>query len=427
MKPNQYFALVDCNAFFASVEVVFDPKLESRSLTILSNNDGCVVARSAEAKAMGIKMGDPWFKLAATAEETGLIAKSSNYELYESMSRKVMALLARFSPEPIEVYSIDEAFLLVEGTFDELQALGLHIKSEVKRLTGLPVCVGIAKTKTVAKLANAAAKHLPALQGVCVWDRAPKATTEGLLSRLPVEEVWGIGKRLTKRLAGIGIWTAKDLRDANEILIRDKFSIVQMRTVLELRGIPCIQIEAERVIKGQLIFSRSFSEPITSREDMEQVLGIYAQQASARLHRHQKNSKTLTAWAMTSYYAQGQSHQPAISVPLPGPTADPLLLTRAAKKLLPQILPGVRYARAGIVVTDLSPMAMQDTFDEFVNPHEAKNIGPLMEKIRRDHGMKAIGLGLAGMQKGPSWEMRRGMRSPRYTTHWNELMTVKAN
>lgn len=427
MKPNQYIALVDCNSFFASCEVVFDPTLESRSLAVLSNNDGCVVARSAEAKALGIKMGEPWFKLAATAEQTGLIAKSSNYELYQSMSQRVMELLARFTPEPIEKYSIDEAFLLVEGTLEELQALGQHIKTEVKRLTGLPVCVGIAKNKTLSKLANATAKHVPALRGVCVWDRAPKATTEALLSRLPAEEVWGIGRRLAKRLSGLGIWTAQDLREANEILIRDKFSIVQMRTVLELRGIPCIPLETEREVKGQLIFSRSFSEPVTSREDMEQVLGIYAQQASARLHRHQKNSRKITAWAMTSYYSQSQPHQPAISVPLPGPTADPLLLTRAAKKLLPQIIPGVRYARAGIVVTDLSPMAMQDTFDAFTNPHEAKSIGPLIEKIRRDHGVKSIGLGLAGMQKGPSWEMRREMMSPRYTTHWNELMTVKAN
>ncbi len=230
----------------------------------------------------------------------------------------------------------------------------------------------------------------------------------------------------SKRLRGLGIWTAKDLRDANEVRIRDKFSIVQMRTVLELRGIPCIPMEEERVIKDQLIFSRSFSDPITDRVGMEQVMGIYAQQASARLHKHQKQAKILSAWAMTSYYNQHQDHQPAITVKLPGSTADPVVLTRAAKQLLPQILVGVKYARAGVVVMDLQPLAMQETFDPFVSAHEAKQIGPLIQQIRSEHGVKSIGLGRAGLQRGPAWEMRRGMMSPRYTTHWRELLTVKA-
>ena len=341
------------------------------------------------------------------------------------MSARVMKLLGRFSAW-VEVYSIDEAFLGVSGTLDQLQALGEQIKAEVFRLTGLPVCVGIAKSKTLAKMANKTAKHIKELGGVCVWDRAPAQTTENLLARLPVVEVWGIGPRLTKRLRGLGIWTAKDLRDANEVRIRDKFSIVQMRTVLELRGIPCIPMEEERVIKDQLIFSRSFSDPITDRVGMEQVMGIYAQQASARLHKHQKQAKILSAWAMTSYYNQHQDHQPAITVKLPGSTADPVVLTRAAKQLLPQILVGVKYARAGVVVMDLQPLAMQETFDPFVSAHEAKQIGPLIQQIRSEHGVKSIGLGRAGLQQGPAWEMRREMMSPRYTTHWRELLTVKA-
>lgn len=238
----------------------------------------------------------------------------------------------------------------------------------------------------------------------------------------------GLGYRppADQAAARLGIWTAKDLRDANEVRIRDKFSIVQMRTVLELRGIPCIPMEEERAIKDQLIFSRSFSDPITDRVGMEQVMGIYAQQASARLHKHQKQAKILSAWAMTSYYNQHQDHQPAITVKLPGPTADPVVLTRAAKQLLPQILVGVKYARAGVVVMDLQPLAMQETFDPFVSAHEAKQIGPLIQQIRSEHGVKSIGLGRAGLQQGPAWEMRREMMSPRYTTHWRELLTVKA-
>jgi len=424
-QRGEYIAHVDVNSFYVSCERVFDPKLDARPVIVLSNNDGCAVARSSEAKALGVEMGAPWFKLAADAERLGLVAKSSNYELYGEMSARVMKLLGRFSAW-VEVYSIDEAFLGVSGTLDELQALGERIKAEVHRLTGLPVCVGIAKSKTLAKMANKTAKHIKELVGVCVWDRAPRETTENLLARLPVVEVWGIGHRLTKRLRGLGIWTAKDLRDANEVRIRDKFSIVQMRTVLELRGIPCIPMEEERVIKDQLIFSRSFSDPITDRVGMEQVMGIYAQQASARLHKHQKQAKILSAWAMTSYYNQHQDHQPAITVKLPGPTADPVVLTRAAKQLLPQILVGVKYARAGVVVMDLQPLAMQETFDPFVSAHEAKQIGPLIQQIRSEHGVKSIGLGRAGLQRGPAWEMRREMMSPRYTTHWRELLTVKA-
>ena len=359
-QRGEYIAHVDVNSFYVSCERVFDPKLEARPVIVLSNNDGCAVARSSEAKSLGIEMGAPWFKLAADAERLGLVAKSSNYELYGEMSARVMKLLGRFSAW-VEVYSIDEAFLGVSGTLDELQALGEQIKAEVFRLTGLPVCVGIAKSKTLAKMANKTAKHIKELGGVCVWDRAPAQTTENLLARLPVVEVWGIGPRLTKRLRGLGIWTAKDLRDANEVRIRDKFSIVQMRTVLELRGTPCIPMEEERMIKDQLIFSRSFSDPITDRVGMEQVMGIYAQQASARLHKHQKQAKILSAWAMTSYYNQHQDHQPAITVKLPGPTADPVVLTRAAKQLLPQILVGVKYARAGVVLMDLQPLAMQET------------------------------------------------------------------
>jgi DNA polymerase V len=422
---DEYIALVDVNSFYVSAERVFDPSLANRPVVVLSNNDGCVVARSPEAKALGIPMGYPWFKLEATAEQRGLIARSSNYELYGSMSAKAMGVLSRFSAW-IEVYSIDEAFLGLRGTLDELHELGAKIKNEVLRLTGLPVCVGIAKTKTLAKIATLAAKKVDALAGVCVWNRVPESTREGLLSRLPVVEVWGIGPRVTKRLNGMGIWTAKDFRDADPVHIRSKFSVVQMRTLLELRGTPCIPLEEEREIKDQLIYSRSFSQPITDQDGMEQVLSIYAQMASTRLHRHRREAKVLTAWAMTSYFNDQQSHQPAVTVSLPGYSADPVVLTKAAKSLLPKIRPGTRYARAGIVVTELRPVGSQQMFDQFISPHEAKNIGPLLEQIRSEHGTTAIGLGRAGFKEGPAWQMKRNMMSPRYTTHWDELLTVYA-
>src|SRR5699024_8403281 len=425
-KGEEYIALVDVNSAFVSMERVFDPTLHNRPVVVLSNNDGCVVARSPEAKALGIPMGYPWFKLEATAEKHGLVAKSSNYEHYGAMSFKCMGVLSRFSAW-IEVYSIDEAFLGLRGTLDELQAIGEQIKREVLRLTGLPVCVGIAKSKTLAKLANEAAKKVDQLHGVCVWDRVPTPTRERVLSRLPVVEVWGIGPRVTKRLNAMGIWSVTDFRDADPVQIRNKFSIVQMRTLLELRGKPCIPLEEERVIKDQLIYSRSFAEPVTDRDGMEQVLSIYAQMASTRLHRHNREAKVLTACAMPSYFNEDQSHQPAVTVALPGHSADPVVLTKAAKQLLPKIRPGTRYARAGIVVTDLRPVGSQQMFDEFISPHEAKEIGPLLEQIKTQHGAAVIGLGRAGLREGPAWQMRRNMMSPRYTTHWDELLVVKAS
>ena len=409
-----------------SAERVFDPSLIDRPVVVLSNNDGCCVSLSDEAKALGIPMGYPWFKLEPGAAKLGLIARSSNYELYGDMSARVMGILARMTMWT-EVYSIDEAFIGLRGTPDQVHAAAKHIKSEILRLTGLPVCVGIAKTKTLAKLANRAAKKVHELAGVCVWDRVPEATREGLLNQLPVGEVWGIGRRMVKRLNAMGIMTVREFRDTDEFRIRDKFSIVQMRTLLELRGTPCIPMEEERELKDQLLFSRSFSEPITDREQMEQVMAIYAQRAATRLHKQNGEAKVVTAWAMTSHFNEEQSHAPSATVSLPKHSADPVVFTKAAKALLPKITPGVRYAKAGITVTELRPAGSAQMLDEFVSAQETKQIGSLLEKIRSEHGQSAIGLGRGGMQEGPSWQMRRELMSPRYTTHWDELLTVRAN
>lgn len=426
VAPRDYVALVDVNAFYVSAERVFNPKLRDKPVVVLSNNDGCCVALSPEAKALGIPLGEPWFKLAPSAPLHGLIARSSNYELYGDMSARVMRLLNECSAR-VEVYSIDEAFVGVRGTPDQLKAWGRQVKDRIWQELGLPVCVGIARTKTLAKLANKTAKKIPALAGVCSWDAVPEARREALLASLPVIEVWGIAVRLTKRLYAMGIESIAQLRDADPASMRKRFSIVVMRTVLELRGTPCIPLQEEpEEIKDQLIFSRSFSEKITTVEQMEQVLGVYAQRASARLHKHHRQAKVITAWAMTSHYDADGQHNPSATVTLPTPTADPVLLTRAAKALLPRIQEGVRYARAGIVVTDLHRTGHQPVFDLFADRHEERSIGPLIESVKRQIDGAAIGLGRAGLKAGPQWQMKREMMSPRYTTHWDELPLVRA-
>ncbi|MDZ4089628.1 MAG: Y-family DNA polymerase [Arthrobacter sp.] len=418
-------ALVDVNSFYASAERAFDPSLEGRPLVVLSNNDGCAVTRSPEAKALGIPLGEPWFKLAPRAKEWGLVARSSNYELYGDISARVMELLGRYSAW-LEVYSIDEAFLGVSGTPEELQRLGHTMKTAVRRNVGVPVCVGIAGTKTLAKLANKWAKHNPAFDGVCHWDAVPAGQREKLMAGLSVVELWGVATRLTKRLNALGIHSILDLARADPVRIRDRFSVVLMRTVLELQGTPCIPLEQERIGRDQLIFSRSFSTPITTSAVLRQVLGVYAQQASARLARHGLQAKVLTAFAATSYYSPQPSSHPSVCVSLPMPTADPVLLARAAYALLPRVENGISYVRAGIMVTDLRPTGNQAPLEIFENPHEERGIGSLLEEVSRRYGRGSIGLGRAGIRGGPDWSMKRDMLSPRYTTHWAELPVVKA-
>lgn len=425
MRHMPQIAHVDVNCFYASAERAFNPSLEGKPVIVLSNNDGCAVTRSPEAKALGIAMGEPWFKLAPRAKEWGLVALSSNYELYGDISARVMELLGRYSAW-LEVYSIDEAFLGVKGTESELLALGRSMKAAVRRNVGVPVCVGIAPTKTLAKLANKWAKNNKAFAGVCHWDSVPAAEREALLARLSVEEVWGIAGRLTRRLNVMGVFTMADLVRADPILIRDKFNVVMMRTVLELQGTPCIPMEEERIGRDQLIFSRSFAKPITTAAGIRQVMSVYGQQASARLAKHGLQAKVLTAFAGTSHFNPNDTSYPSVCVPLPMPTADPVILTKAGHALLPRIVEGVRYARAGIMVTDLRPTGNQAPLSLFENPHEERHIGTLLEDVTRRYGRGSIGLGHGGIRGGPDWTMKRDMLSPRYTTHWDELPLVKA-
>ncbi len=425
MHRMQEIAHVDINCFYASAERAFNPALEGKPLIVLSNNDGCAVTRSPEAKKLGIGLGEPWFKLAPRAKEWGLIALSSNYELYGDISSRVMELLARYSAWQ-EVYSIDEAFLGVKGQPDDLLELGRTIKVACQRHVGVPVCVGIARTKTLAKLANKWAKHNPAFNGVCRWDSIPEAQREALMARLSVIEIWGVATRLTKRLNAMGIFSILDLIRADPVALRDKFSVVMMRTVLELQGTPCIPMEEERIGRDQLIFSRSFSTPITTAAELRQVLSVYGQMASARLAKHDLQAKLLTAFASTSVYNPNDKSFPTVNVKLPMPTSDPVLLTKAAHALVPKIQEGVKYAKAGIMVTDLRPSGNQKPLEIFENRHEERGIGPLLEQVSKRYGRGSIGLGHAGIKGGPDWSMKRDMLSPCYTTNWDELPLVKA-
>lgn len=422
-------AHVDINSAYVSFERVFDPSLAGIPAVSLSNNDGMIVAASKEAKALGLDLGRPWFELKPHAERMGLRALSSNYELIADMSRRFHTILERFGPGHQE-YSVDEGFVEISPRIandpEALTALGRDIKDTMRKLLGVPVCVGIAKTRTESKLANRTAKKLAIFDGVCVWPATRPEWRHALMSRLPVSEVWGIASRLERRLASLGIVTIADLAAADPVMIRKAFNVVVMRTALELRGVPCIPAEEDRTgKKDQLIVSRSFSEKITTRDGMRQALSIYAQQASARLTKHNQVAKILTAFAGTSHYTE-QIRYPSQLVRLPFPTADPVELTRAAHRLLPQIEEGVRWARAGITLTDLRPAAVHQPLEMFRLAHEDADISTLVDQVQKKAGREALGLGWGGMRPGPSWQMHRGMLSRRATTHWNELIVAHA-
>lgn len=416
-------ALVDVNNFYASCEALFEPSLAGRPLVVLSNNDGCVVARSPEAKALGIKMGDPWFQLRADAQRWGLRKRSSNYQLYADLSERVMLLLARHSLGQ-EVYSIDECFLLPpEGTPEEQVRWARRLKATVARNVGLPVSIGIATSKTRAKIATETAKKLPATGGVVHWGQAPDGYWDRLMEALPVTEVWGIAGRLAKRLEAMGIETIAQLRDADPVAIRHKFSIVQMRTVLELNGNPAIPVEEEVASKQQILVSRSFPDPIWDPEIVGQAVAEFAQRASRRLRKEGEVTGRFTVFASTSPHRPGPTHNVSAHVRLAVPTNEPAPLVAAARAALaPKLVHGMQYMRAGILCMDLAPEGSVPVLPGVIE--QPAPLGELIDAVNRRFGTATLALGRLGTNSPAPWRNRQADLSPSYTTDWAELRTV---
>ncbi|WP_071161958.1 Y-family DNA polymerase [Acidipropionibacterium acidipropionici] len=420
-------ALVDVDSCYCACERIFHPELIGRPLVVLSNNDGAVVARSREAKDLGVEMGAAWFKIKAWAERHGVVARSSNYELYGSINARLNSILSRFSPH-VEVYSIDEAFIGLHGSPDQILATGRAIRARIAHDLGIPVSVGIGPSHTLAKLCSHGAKHTPSLGGVASADSFSPTRWDRVLGATPVADLWGVGPRLDKRLARMGIRTALQLRDADPGHMRRVFSVLVERTVLELRGVDCIQIDdrdADRI--GQIMYSRSFSTPVTTRDEMHQVLAIYAQNAARRLRAQHSTAGALWAFASTSWYTQPVHHVSA-QTSLPGRTDDPAVIVKAAcRLLLDRIEEGRRYVRAGIALSEITPAGVQEMLDPFQPDPRAAIIGPLVDQVNRAVGRGSIGLGWAGLATPPGWQMRREKLSERATTSWAELARVSAH
>ena len=415
------FALVDVNNCYVSCERVFNPKLEGRPIVVLSNNDGCAVARSAEVKVLGIKMGTPWFQMQDLARKHGIVALSSNYELYADMSNRLMRLLGHYSPDQ-EIYSIDECFLGMTG-FEQYDLIkyGQEIRQKAKQWVGLPVCVGFAQTKTLAKLANHCAKKgLAGVEGVCDFARLNRAELSALFSALPVGEVWGVGRRLSAQLGARGVGTVEALRTADAKVLRREFSVVLERTMAELNGISCLAMEEAAPNKQQIMSSRSFGQPVHDLDELGEAVASYIAIAAAKLRGQGSLAGAIQVYVTTNpFKPQDPQYQRGLTIPLPEPTDDTLRLIRVARWGLKKIFrPGFAYKKAGIALMNLSDAGTVQA-DLFSKGKDNTRLMAVMDQINGGWGRGTLHSAAEGIQK--EWKMKREKKSPGYTTRWDQL------
>lgn len=421
-------ALIDGNNFYCSCERVFNPRLEGKPMVVLSNNDGCVVARSAEVKALGVKMGVPWHQLKDLAKQHGIIAYSSNYALYGDMSRRMMEVIGQFSPDQ-EIYSIDESFLDL-STFQHLclQAYGQQIRQRVRQWTGIPVCVGIGPNKTLAKLANHIAKKHHDHNSVCDLCAMPTEAVSKLFAEISASEVWGVGPRIAKRLIAMGIETVADLRAAPPALMRAEFSVVTERTVRELAGERCQALDDIAPDKQQIMCSRSFGTLIHEAQQVAEAVSIYTARAAEKLRRQQSLAGGLYLFIHTNPFRERDpQYSKGITIPLPDPTDDTIMLTKAALFGLRRIYkPGFLYMKAGVMLVDLVPRNQRQAtlFDDEAALTRRMHLMATIDRVNQEFGRSTVRLASAGTEA--AWKMRQNRKSPSYTTRWEELPIAKS-
>lgn len=424
MPVVNLYALIDCNNFYASCERLFQPDLEGRPIVVLSNNDGCVIARSNEAKALGIAMGAPFFKCRNIIHQHNIAVFSSNYALYGDLSRRVMDVLQQMEPE-VEIYSIDEAFVSLppDKTCNATEHAAC-LRDTVKKLIGLPVSIGIGPTKTLAKLANRIAKKNNACNGV--FDITHNPHMDELLAGFDVEDVWGIGPRYAKRLKKYGIHTAFDLRNSNTAWVRKQLTVTGLRTVMELRGESCMPLETAPPPKQSITCSRSFGQPVESLAGLREAMTTYVSVASEKL-RHQKSlAGSLHVFLFTNRFNEKEPQYAASrTVPLSEPTAYSGTLIRHALQALEHIYrPGYRYQKVGVIFTELQPHRYRPQSLFSLGTREPMGVMTAMDRINARWGRDTVRYGAAGFTK--TWKNRQDMKSPAYTTSWHELPKVRA-
>lgn len=418
------YGLCDCNNFYASCERVFRPELNGRPIVVLSNNDGCVIARSNEAKALGIGMGDPYFQIQRLIERHGVSVFSSNFALYGDMSRRVIRTLQGMVPAT-EVYSIDEAFLDLKGIdLAELDSLGHRIGRTVRRNTGIPVSIGIAPTKTLAKIATKLCKQYPKLRGACVMHRPEDI--EKVLRRFPVEDVWGIGRRYHRMLQGAGVLTAWDFTQLTEVWVRAKMGVVGLRTWNELQGVACIDFENAPQPRQHICVSRSFAHELTAFEEVHASVATFTSMCAEKLRRQKSLCAEMTVFILTNRHREElpQYFESAIIHPAV-PTDDTLELVPLAAQALRRIFRnGYGYKKAGVIFSELSSRSgMQtDLFDTVDRTRHARLMSAV-DAANKSYGRNKVVVASQGFEP---LKMNRRHLSPNYTTDWQDIITVKA-
>ena len=416
------FALADCNNFFVSCERVFRPDLEGRPVIVLSRNDGCAIARSNEAKALGIKMGDPLFKIKDVVEQHNITIFSTNMSLYADFSRRVRCVLREAAPH-IEAYSIDEAFLDLRGMEHiDYNSFAKNLSARCRKETGIPISVGVAPTKTLAKIAAELCKSYPKLRGGCFMHR--KEDIEKVLRRWPIEDVWGIGRRSAPRLRDIGVNTAYDFTQLPEYYVRKRMGVVGLRTWRELRGVPAIGFDATADAKLSICNSRSFSTEIYNRAELHEHIAKFAAMTAEKLRNQHSVCSMLTIFAATNRFHEDEVQQYGhIAIPLIEPTDSTIDIVRTAREALDEIyVRGVGYKKAGIIASGIIPRS-GITVSMFDSEHQERHhrLMQALDDINRRTGGAVI-IASEGLSEIKANSCHR---SPRYTTSWDEIPTIK--
>lgn len=416
------FALVDCNNFYASCERVFQPQYKNVPVVVLSNNDGCVIARSNESKKLGIKMGVPFYQIKEEIEKYNIAVFSSNYTLYGDMSNRVMTILSSYTPD-IEIYSIDEAFLDLSG-FDKLPAYGRKIVKTATQCTGIPVSMGIAPTKTLAKVANKFAKKYKKYNGVCIIDSVDKQTKALRLTE--IGDVWGIGHRTEKKLRAMGVNSAYDFTLLQRSWVRKHMTVTGERTWLELNGTSCISLEQVQPDKKQICTSRAFGSMVTDMEDMKEAVAYYASLCAEKLRQQKSCACSLMVFIHTNNFREDlpQYFQNCV-INLPVPTSSTPEITHYALEALYKIFrKGYRYKKAGVIITEIVPeTGIQTNLFDNVDRAKHNRLMKVVDNLNRGFTRNILNLAIQGTNK--KWTLRRELLSPCFTTKLSDVIRVK--
>ena len=430
------YALVDGNNFYVSCERVFRPALEGRPVVVLSNNDGCAVARSNEAKALGIKMGAPWFEIRHLCDTDGLVGLSANFALYGDMSDRMMSLAAGMGPTQ-EVYSIDESFIGLDGVRGDLVKRGHAIRSRILTWLGIPTCVGIASTKTLAKLANHISKtaerkpgSYPAeLAQVCNFEALPASDLDAILAATDVGEVWGVGRRIGKQLHELGVNTVLDLARMDPAVARTRWSVVLERTVRELQGQPCISLDDAPAPKKMIACTRSFGRPVRELGPLTEAVSEFAGRAAEKLRKQNGVAGMLQVFVHTSPHRPGPRFARGMMVPLRKPTSDTRLLAEAAALGLRRIYaPGFDIIKAGVILMDLTDSDAEQFELTLDDPGEDRSrLMTAMDTLNGRFGKGSVHLAATGASKAKlEWGMRQERKTPQYTTVLGDIPIARA-